>query len=292
MLNLHRVSPEPNDFYPPLHPRLLEQLVVFLARHFWLPTFGDDVWARVQDRPVAILSFDDGFHDFVEYAVPILEEHNIRANLNVIVGSVITGERPWTQQLNDFLWAAPRSLLEGIRLPGFGRRLTSDAAEERARYGAALSRFLKERSRESRAPLWGQLESIMRQADVVEPTRMMNLDEVREVAARHEVGAHSYEHESMEYESMAYFEEDLRRCRESFERMLGRPLSVYAFPNGSYREEHIDRLRADPRIRAILLVGDRFARPAGPVYPRFNVSARTLGELRLEALGLKAQPLL
>lgn len=287
VLNLHRVSPARNDFYPPLHPEQLDRLVGFLKDRFVLTTFGGlaDV---PPGAPAAILSFDDGFHDFVEHAMPVLARHGVRANQNVIASSVLTGKPPWTQRLNDGLAAAPVSLLREIQLPGWTLRPPGDDPRARARYGAALGAYLLERDHTERRPLLASLDAVLGRTDTT-ATRMMDARDVREAAESHEIGIHSFAHDPMGVEEIGYFREDVERCDGFFRDTLGKPFDIYAFPNGSYRPEQIGLLERRG-TKAILLVGDRYAARGRPVYPRFNIGAREPALIRLEALGFRARP--
>jgi len=38
---------------------------------------------EVDTRPAVVLSFDDGYQDFVEYAMPVLAKHGVKVNFNV-----------------------------------------------------------------------------------------------------------------------------------------------------------------------------------------------------------------
>jgi peptidoglycan/xylan/chitin deacetylase (PgdA/CDA1 family) len=72
VLNFHRVSPEPNPFWPPMTPEAFADLAGYLASRCRVLTFGELADAQTDRRPTIILSFDDGYRDFVEYAMPIL----------------------------------------------------------------------------------------------------------------------------------------------------------------------------------------------------------------------------
>lgn len=288
VLNLHSVSPAHNDYYPPLHPDHLDLLVRFLRERITLTTFGE--LAEVPaDEPAAILSFDDGFHDFVEYAMPVLARHGVRVGQNVVVSSVLTGVPPWTQRLNDLIAAAPSSLLREIRLPGLRIPSPDDDQRSRARYGAALGAYLVQYDHAARVPLLEALDACLGRTDV-RPTRMMDARDVREAAASHEIGAHSFAHDPMGVEAIDHFRDDVERCDAFFRDTLGRPFDVYAFPNGSHRPEQVELLERRGS-KAILLVGDRYAARGPTVFPRFNLGAREPALLRLEALGFRARPL-
>jgi peptidoglycan/xylan/chitin deacetylase (PgdA/CDA1 family) len=285
VLNLHQVTTRSNPAYPPLPPEDLDELIRFLGQSCYFAQLGAENDNAHGDRIPVILSFDDGLHDFVEYAVPILHRHRVVANQNVIVDCVDSGEPPWNIKLYDFLAAAPLSLLREVEIPGFPRRLGSKDPEAILQYGLALSRHLKNRSIAERTPLLAPLQAAMARADVTY-TRMMNREEVRSLSAAHQIGAHSCSHESMGYESDAFFQEDFTRCKRWFREALGQPLSTYAFPNGSYRAAHVSYLRSQA-VRNILVVDEKVAQWGTDVKPRLTLSGESLEETRFQALGYR-----
>lgn len=288
VLNFHRIAPHPNPFWSPLHPELFEDLLAFLKRHFHMTSFSGCAPAE-RNRPRAILSFDDGYDDFVEYAMPLLKKHRLSANQNIIPACVESGQPPWTVRLYDFLNAAPRSLINEIRLDGFTHRLGGEDADHKLRYGLALSRFLKARPRQAREWLWGSITAVMAKANrPVRATRMMGLTDVREAAREHEIGAHGFSHESMGVETNEFFLEDLAKCRAFFKHQLQLPMTIYAFPNGSYRPEQIACLQQHG-VQHILLVEDRFARWGEGVYPRLTIYGESRLETHFRALGYQAR---
>jgi peptidoglycan/xylan/chitin deacetylase (PgdA/CDA1 family) len=193
----------------------------------------------------------------------------------------------WNVRLYDFLNSAPLSLLSNLRLPGFNRRLESGDWESKRRYGLALSKFLKARPREERLPFLGVIEESMSRSHDVSSTRMMSVEDIKSVSQNHEVGVHSYSHESMGFESDEFFAQDYERCRAFFQQKLELPLSIYAFPNGSYRREQIEFLK-ERGCAHVLLVGEMFSTGNSGIYPRFTMSGETFLEARFQALGLKA----
>lgn len=282
VLNLHQISPHENPFWSPLAPEIFDDLLSFLKEHFEVVTFGEIAEKR-SEKPLAVLSFDDGYYNFYEFAAPILKKHALSANMNIIPSCVETGAPMWNIKLYDFLNSAPRESIDEIDLPKFETRLAGGDFASKVQYGLAISRFLKNRPRAEREDLWRGLEDLIN-ASEFKPTRMMNREEIREIAADHEIGVHSFSHESMEFESDEFFENDFEKCARYFENELELPLEIYAFPNGSYREEQIDALRAKG-IKYVLLVGEDYARKNADVFPRFTIYGSSKIETRFQALG-------
>ena len=287
VLNLHRVSPHESPFWPPLQPEMFSDLVTFLKGEFAVTTLSE-LASLDPKRAAVVLSFDDGYHDFIDHAAPILEAHGVRANMNVIPECVLTGRPIWNIRLYDGLAAAPPALFCELLVDGFSRPSASGSPHEKARYGARLAAHLKNRPFAERILLWRQVEAWLQRVEVKHPTRMMNVEEVRSIARTHEVGVHSYAHESMGFEDDAFFREDVSKCREFFASHLNLPLKIYAFPNGSYRPAHLEHL-IEGGFEHILLVDEMVVRTRGRILPRLSLNASTSVELKLQALGHRAR---
>jgi peptidoglycan/xylan/chitin deacetylase (PgdA/CDA1 family) len=285
VLNLHKISPRSNYYWPSLDPSIFEDLLVFLKDNFNVTLFRD-LHKAPDDRASVILSFEDGYYDFIEYAMPLLSKHNVAANLNVIPSCVESGQAPWNVQLYDFLSAAPRRLIDEIKVPGFTERLRGGDRHSKLQFGLSISRFLKNRSYSGREALWGNIADVMSKIEHQKLTRMMSREDVLTASKHHEVGVHSFSHESMGYEDNDFFLKDLRGCTAYFENVLRLPLDIYAFPNGSYRDEQIALLENEG-IKHILLVSERFSHRQRNVHTRFTVYGDSLAEAKFLSLGYK-----
>jgi len=292
VLSLHRVTPEPNPFWPPLAPAHLDELVAYLKNHFDIRTFGELREAPVRgDRPPLVLSFDDGYLDFVEHAMPVLARHGVRANMNVIGSSVLSGEPTWNYRLYEFLAYAPESLRRELVVPGLDVPPPGDSPDDKRSYAAQLSRHLKRRPHSEREPLWAPIETMLARWErppALQRRQMMNAAEVKETARTHEIGSHSFSHESMRHESMAFFRDDFARCRALFAEQLELPLRVYAFPHGSCRDEQIELLHAEG-VDDVLLVGEKLSHLGAATHKRLTIEGNGLSQLKFQSLGL-AEP--
>ena len=282
ILNLHRVSPERNDYWPPLTPTLFEELLNYLSDNFHVCRI-DELSEVSPSKPIAMLSFDDGYYDFIEYALPLIEKYGLPVNMNVIPECAISGRPIWNVRLYDFLHSSTRAEINLMDIPGFATKLESEDPAAKVAYGVALSRYLKNRPRGERVEIWESIEPRIAEADGG-GTRMMTTDDIREIGERVDIGAHSFSHESMAFEPESFFEGDIDLCRHFFETDLGMPLSIYAFPNGSYRPQQVDLLRKRG-FSKILLVDERLANPKADVLTRLTIYGESSSELKMRCLG-------
>jgi peptidoglycan/xylan/chitin deacetylase (PgdA/CDA1 family) len=285
ILNLHQVGPGTGTAYPPLSPELFDYLLTYVKEHFELTTFGE--LAGLQpDRPAMILSFDDAYSDFLEHAVPLLDKHRVRVNQNVIPYCIETGLPPLNVLVYEFAGRAPDAVLKTLCVPGFDLR---PLLADRRALGARLAMYLKRLPMAEQDRLRGEiLPQLMKYPEFL-VTRMMNAEEVRQIARDHEIGAHSYHHASMEYETVDYLRSDIRACRAFFQAKLGLDLSLYTLPNGSYRPEQIDAIRQEA-IPHILLVDEDFSVQDTDLHRRITFDASSRHEVRFRATGAYRWP--
>lgn len=282
VLNLHRVSNVESPYWPPLRPEIFEELLLFLQENFEVCLFDQLPDIRTT-KPVAVLSFDDGYYDFIEHALPLLEKYGMPANMNIIPQCAETGKPIWNVRLYDFLSSAAKSLIGEIKLPGFEAKLAGDSPQDKLRFGLKISRYMKSRPRLKREEIWQSIEQVMAKVDYPQ-TRMITTAEISQIGWQTHIGAHSFSHESMGIEDNEFFERDFEQCRKYFAESLELPLSTYAFPNGSYRPEQIEFLRKEG-IRQILLVDDKFAERRTDVFTRLTIYGETKKEVKMKALG-------
>jgi peptidoglycan/xylan/chitin deacetylase (PgdA/CDA1 family) len=282
ILNLHRVSPERNPYWPPMMPGQLERLLAYLRRHCEIVTFAQ-LREPGDGRPRVVLSFDDGHHDFIEYALPILDAYGLRANHNLIVDGVERGATPWMTQVVDALNAASVKVVRGLRVPGLALRLGGDSDHSKATFGARLTAHLKMMPVAERASRCEALQRLIDGTDRFTP--MMSHAEALSIAGVHELGAHSVDHETLSLLGEEQFKAQIDRCG-AFMTGLGVPMSIFAFPHGMHTPAQIEVLRARG-VEHVLLVEEIATRLGSGVYARITMYGDTDAELRLRALGYR-----
>jgi peptidoglycan/xylan/chitin deacetylase (PgdA/CDA1 family) len=284
ILNLHMVSDNEGDSSESFSPELFEELLLFIKANFFMTTFSgtrEQHGFRNNSKPKLILSFDDGFKDFIDIAMPILEKYKIKANQNIIPSCVETGLPPLNVIAQDFISKAPEELIGRLEIPGFKLKLRNI---DRVKLGLQVSRFLKSRKISEQNELREDLLPQFFAWDKFSTIPMMNIHEVKECATVHELGAHSFDHASMEYEDEEYLQNDLVRCKDYFSEVIGIPALIYVFPNGSCREEQIHR-PLGLGYEHVLLVSNSFSRVGNKIHDRFGFHASSKKEVFFRAVG-------
>jgi len=284
ILNLHRVQEFDGSSYSPLEPSIFSELLTYLKRNFTLTTFGnlDEIAAEKKlNKPLLILSFDDGYKDFVDVAVPLLFEHKIKVNQNIVPECVESGLPPFNVLVQDFIGKCTEKELKSLNILGFE---SDEILFNRPVLGQKVSNFLKNKSHADQTVLKDAFMSYISPMEEFKASPMMTLDNIKEVGDLHELGVHSYSHASMEHESDEYFKKDLVSCQNWFLEKIGKKAEVYAFPNGSYRNHHID-LALEAGYKHILLVNEGFSSKDKVVHNRFTFYANSIKEMRFKALG-------
>ncbi len=126
ILTFHHVRPRrPGAFAPnrllEITPDFLDEVLTTLAVLGFDVVPLDEVPIRLGDvggaGPFAVLTFDDGYRDNVEHALPVLRRHEAPWTLFVTTDFADGGGRLWWLELEAAIAALDRVALDGLTLP-------------------------------------------------------------------------------------------------------------------------------------------------------------------------------
>jgi peptidoglycan/xylan/chitin deacetylase (PgdA/CDA1 family) len=235
VLIFHRVLAAPDPLFPdePDAARF-DRICGWLARWFnVLPLDAAVKSLRAGRLPAraAAITFDDGYADNHDVAMPILRRHGLTATFFVATG-FLDGGRMWNDTVIESLRRTPhRSLdLTGLALPDVGQ-LSLDSWNARTDAIALLIKAVKHLQPERRAALVAMVGEM---AGVALPTDLM-MSSVQVKALRDagmQIGAHTVNHPILARLEHANARREMAESKEVLEAMLGERVGLFAYPNG------------------------------------------------------------
>lgn len=219
--------------------RMLEQHLEWIGKRYRfvdLNELGAMLEAGPIEEPVAAITFDDGYSDFYEQALPVLQSRGIPSALFVVTDLVGTTDG----QIHDKLfylfthrqsraplsigmplpdltglspYDATRALLEKVSFDGLQRAVRALQTEVEIPAGAL-----------SPAVTWDVLKRIQR-AGVV-------------------IGSHTRSHVVMPNETVGRVFEETRESRRTLESKLGIGIVHFAYPSGIFNETSLEAASA------------------------------------------------
>jgi peptidoglycan/xylan/chitin deacetylase (PgdA/CDA1 family) len=231
VLLYHRIAEERHDpFGLCVSPaNFAAQLELLAAEHE--PVSLGELVARVRAgaatrREVAI-TFDDGYVDNLEVALPLLQRRGIPATFFISSGQVVSGRGFWWDELEAALRRDPKPASPHLAFQELHDRLVAMPPAER---DAALAAIL-EASPDTR--------------EAERSRRPLTASEVRAIAAdpRMEIGAHSVHHAMLTALGAEERRAEIRQSRADLEAMAGRPVRAFAYPYGYFDDATVGEAR-------------------------------------------------
>ena len=222
-----------------LSRHLFEQHLDYLKRHFRVRRLDAVVQALREGRALeprtVVLTVDDGYADFVEYAYPLLQKYEVPATLFVVSDFLDRNAWLWTDAIRHALdtTTEPRLVLQatGVRLK---HDLTVSALRERA--WLAVCDLCLRATPAKRAWLIERLQQALEVT--LPPAATSDYQAMTWSDARHldsdlvEIGSHTCTHPVLSKCSAPELEYELGQSRRVIEQQLRRPVSAIAYPHG------------------------------------------------------------
>ena len=244
VLIFHRVLPAPDPLNPgdPDAPRF-DAILGWLRDWFNVLPLAEAVERlRACDLPPRALAitFDDGYADNHDIALPILRRHGLSATFFIATG-FLDGGRMWNDGIIEALRRCrlPELDLRGLVVKGLDRFALSDT-ESRRHAIAGLLPALKYQGLEQRTAL---VQTIAERAEVVLPNDlMMSTAQLRALyGAGMGIGAHTVRHPILARLSAADARREIEDGRATLERLTGKPVQLFAYPNGKPGQDYLPR---------------------------------------------------
>lgn len=242
ILMYHRVLAQPDPLFPDeIDARRFGQQLGFLKQSFNIISLSEAVH-RLRDNSLppraACITFDDGYADNAEIALPILQRNGVPATVFVATG-FLNGGRMWNDTVIELVRRAPPRL--DLDQLGLGRFTLDGMAGRRQAIGALLGalKYLPIAERQAKVDAMCALTGLALPGNL-----MMTSDQVRQLQrAGIEIGGHTVNHPIIARMDAAAARKEIADGKAALEDMTGAPVRLFAYPNGKpgrdYLAEHV-----------------------------------------------------
>jgi peptidoglycan/xylan/chitin deacetylase (PgdA/CDA1 family) len=247
VLIFHRVLAEPDVLFPgELDAVRFDKMLSWLGSAFNVLPLDEAIEGARNDclpARAAAITFDDGYADNHEVALPILMKHGVKATF-FIATDFLDGGRMWNDTVIAAVRNCPKTTL-ALDVLGLGMWPVDTIQEKRQAIGALLQK-LKYRPPENRQAMVDALASIAGAA--LPDNLMMTSDQVRELRSNGMViGAHTCSHPILSAISPDKARHEIREGKRVLENLLGERIGLFAYPNGKpgkdFGAEHVEMAR-------------------------------------------------
>jgi len=243
ILIYHRVLTEPDPLLKTKHDhKSFDTQINYLSHHFnILPLYEAVQRLRSGTLPsrAACITFDDGYSDNAEVALPILQKYGASATFFIATG-FINGGIMWNDRVIELI---RRAKGETLNLEQIGKGIHAiKTVSQRHNLLFNLIKELKHLPFETRHQQLQELQEII--PETLPNDFMMTSEQIRKLhQAGMEIGAHTVEHPILTRveNDKAYVE--MANSKETLENIIDDSVRLFAYPNGipnlDYLPDHI-----------------------------------------------------
>ena len=180
-------------------------------------------------KSVAV-TFDDGFADNYDTAMPVLNHYGVPATFYIMVNAVETGKPPWYCRLRSAFgttrrpeWSDPEHPQTCPLVTREGRERALNMAFEigARKTGETQERFLRRVEKSLEVEPLGPQHGLM-----------MSWDKVRALRkAGHNIGGHTLSHPNLAHVSGEEAKSEIVGCKKRLEEALGEPIDHFSYPH-------------------------------------------------------------
>ena len=249
VLNLHRVSEERDYFYDPIKPETFYKLLEYCCKYYAVTSFEN--MRQPTTKPKLILSFDDGYYDFVDIVLPYLIKKGLPSNHNVVNECVNNNVPIWTHRLNELF-----NTFKKYNITNDSEVNThSKYSGSWQNYYMVFFHYLLTVEKKTRDKI---LDSLISKYNVKFTTRMMDWEDLIYCSRNSvEIGSHSYHHDSLgTITNKSDYQTEISHSISEISEKLNMPVQVFALPNGQYNNDTIDYIKGSG-IKYLLLADDK-----------------------------------
>lgn len=231
-------------------PIRFRQQMLYLKYNYKIVRFEDD-WSLL-DQDAVVITFDDGYRDNLEYALPILEELEIPATIFVSTGTMKQDRELWWDELENLLLVGnvfPQEFY--LDDTEFHCHWNTSTYELRKNCYNGLHYLMKNYTDAEKRDHW--LRQLWKWRglgrEVRRENRTVSAEDCRRLAESNviSIGAHTVSHPSLAALDREAQEEEIKTSIEVLSGILQREVTLFSYPFGNpqkdFNEDTVDICR-------------------------------------------------
>lgn len=262
ILLFHRVHPTRDPLWDPMDPKLFDKVLNYVSKKYTVLslaeiTAGSEIKSK---KPIAAITFDDGYRDFIEYSLPILTKYKFPSSMYVVTNCIDENIPTWTYVVDHYFFHTRKLQIEDFLFEGLPEKFLNtnwNTKTERLKFGSSFKQFMKTISNAKRKQMLNHIISNFN--DVKSPSgMMMNWNEVKNILSENvEVGSHTVNHPPLAtLENENEIKSELHDSGERIKHMTGKFPAVISYPVGSY-DNRVMRIAMETGYRFGLAVNHK-----------------------------------
>src|SRR5665647_439615 len=238
----HRIHPIRDSMWDPIDPILFEQCLSYISKHFFTTSLNEVIENKsvYGTKPMAAITFDDGYRDFIDYSLPILDKYKFKTSIFLTTGCIDNNLPVWTYVM-DYLFFNTHKVelkfFDTSNLPLAFQQTKWKNKIDRIEYGKKLKQHLKYINASLRNEIIEKVNYNF--SDVVLPSGLMMswLDIINIHEYGVQIGSHSATHPTLDtLESDKEITFELKESAGRILKMTGIKAEIFSYPNGSYNK--------------------------------------------------------
>lgn len=284
VLCFHRVNDYYDPFFPSIKPKIFKELINYIQSNCSVITLDD--LALKTSKPKVVITFDDGYKDFIENALPILASSNTPAIHGIVYNCAEYGHQIWTQDFCNVFNALLKKRHQKYKYKGsLGTYTFYNTEDDLLKLSAKLFPLFLRLSMNSR---YDEINIMNRQFQIdIENEAMMNWGDIIECSKNNiEIASHTMSHEALPFlKDDQLLKSEVVECKINIEKRINKELRTIAFPNGLY-DDNVVNITRQGGYKYLLGLNDNFASVNEKVIERMAIYHESLLENKFRVEGL------
>jgi len=232
VLVFHKIIPEYDGIWPGIHPKLFEEMILLLKKHYAiLPLHCLHTRPEMDFRKACFITFDDGYKNYLDYAYPILKKNEVHSTIFVLPYNLSNHGHIWTStiiyfvkhywfsDIRDFFLEHNQNIYYNNKFDYFALNLT-------------ITKHLCQLRQVERQIIIDTLQKKFEQDNRIIEKELLNFDELRKLDRAYvSIASHSLTHPSFSMETdEGFIDYEMRESKSTIEKELNVEVSSFAFP--------------------------------------------------------------